>query len=190
MYLWYMEKSKNANSYDAQKQRGLKRKWEIVQERGGKCEKCGYNINLSAIEFHHLDPSQKDFQLDMRSLSNTSLETLKEELSKCIMICANCHRELHNPDLSWDNVPELLKDVNKTSFKNPSGDVCPVCGNRFPKSNGKTFCSPECRQKSKGYPDISEIREQYRILGTWEKVATYFGISRKIIRKIRMDDVK
>lgn len=185
MYLWYMEKSKNANNYEAQKKRGLKRKWDIVQERGGKCEKCGYFGNIGALEFHHLDPNEKDFQLDVRKLSNTKLETLREEFSKCIMLCANCHREEHYPDLAYDNILELLKDVDKLSFSNPSGDICPVCGDRFKKSKGKIYCSSECREKDKGYPLIEEVLEQYEKLGTWQKVADYFGLTRKIIQGIR-----
>ena len=51
----------NTNNYENQKLRGLKRKYEAVLARGGKCEICGYNKNLSALEFHHKDPSEKEF---------------------------------------------------------------------------------------------------------------------------------
>ena len=65
--------------------------------RGG-CEKCGYSKNYAALEFHHLDPETKSFQLDLRSLSNRKWLAITEEAKKCILLCSNCDAELHNPD--------------------------------------------------------------------------------------------
>ena len=65
----------------------------MVLYMGGKCQKCGYSKCYDALEFHHLDPKKKDFQLS--ALKNYSLNALKKELDKCIMLCANCHREEH-----------------------------------------------------------------------------------------------
>ncbi len=121
----------------------------------------------------------------MRTFSNTKLDTLRIELDKCDMLCANCHREYHNPDLLFSNIPNLLIDVEKVSFTNPTGTVCTVCGVRFPKIKGKIYCSSECREKDKGYPTIEEINEQYTLLKSYEKVAQYFGLTRKIINGIR-----
>ena len=83
----------NYNDYNSQKLRGLKRKLELIESRGGKCEVCGYDKNIAALEFHHINPDEKEFQLDMRHLSNTSLERLQNEVNKCQLLCANCHRE-------------------------------------------------------------------------------------------------
>lgn len=175
----------NANTYENQKLRGLKRKLELISYKGGKCEMCGYNSNIAALEFHHIDPNEKEFQLDARHLSNTSLDKLKKEADKCKLLCANCHRTLHNPDLEIEIVKTLVKDSEKLSFENPKGQICPVCGKSFPKTKGKVYCSEECRYNSKGYPTIEEISEQYSILKSWEKVAQHFGLTRKIINGIR-----
>lgn len=68
-------------------------KIKLVEYKGGKCEICGYNKCIDALEFHHLNPEEKDFGL---SCGDTrSLEKLKSEADKCILVCANCHRELH-----------------------------------------------------------------------------------------------
>lgn len=114
--------SDNPNSYQQQKLRGLKRKYEAVQMRGGKCEKCGYDKNLAALDFHHRNPDTKEFQIDMRAFSNTNLDILKEELDKCDLLC--CHREEHNPDLVISSIASKLEGCTKTSFSNESGSIC------------------------------------------------------------------
>lgn len=180
-----MHKSTNNNNYVEQKIRGLIRKFDYINSRGGKCEKCGYNKNLAALEFHHNDPKEKEFGVDIRRFSNTSLIVLDAELSKCALVCANCHRETHNEELNMDNIPNLIKDSSKNTFSNRSGAECPQCNKRFKKSNGKIFCSDECREKSKKYPTINELNEQYEILKSWDKVAVHFNITRKITQGIR-----
>ena len=64
----------------------------LVEYKGGKCEKCGYDKCMGALEFHHLDPKQKDFHLSKTSLS---FNKMKEEVDKCILVCSNCHKEIH-----------------------------------------------------------------------------------------------
>lgn len=177
--------SSNPNDYQQQKLRGLKRKYEAVQMNGGKCMRCGYNKNLAALDFHHRDPNTKKFQIDIRAFSNTNLDTLREELDKCDLLCANCHREEHNPSLDINNISSKLEECNKTSFTNESGSICPVCGKRFPKSKGKIYCSKECRELDKHYPTIEEVNKQYEILKSWEKVSQHFGLTRWIIQGIR-----
>ena len=73
-------------------------KSKAIAYKGGCCERCGYNKSKRALEFHHLDPSQKDFQISS-STSTRSWSLVKSELDKCIMLCANCHAEEH--DLSY-----------------------------------------------------------------------------------------
>ncbi len=61
--------------------------------KGGKCQICGYDKYNGALEFHHTDPEQKDFNLSDFSVYN--LNNIKKELDKCVVLCANCHREVH-----------------------------------------------------------------------------------------------
>ena len=84
-------------SYRAQRARGLKRKLILVKDLGGCCNICGYKKNLSALTFHHKNPSRKTFQLDMRSLSNRKQIVIDREIKNCILVCNNCHAELHYP---------------------------------------------------------------------------------------------
>jgi hypothetical protein len=83
-------------NYQAQQKRGKDRKLELIKMKGGCCEICGYNKSLAALSFHHLDPSTKSFQLDIRSLSNRRIDYILDEASKCQLLCCNCHMEVHH----------------------------------------------------------------------------------------------
>lgn len=74
-----------------ERQRRLKA--QAVEYLGGKCSRCGYNRNLAALDFHHPDPAQKDFTIARSHLY--SFERIKPELNRCLLLCANCHREIH-----------------------------------------------------------------------------------------------
>lgn len=63
---------------------------------GGKCSNCGYNKNVAALHFHHTDPRLKLFGIS--HAYRYSLEKIREELDKCVILCANCHIELHHPN--------------------------------------------------------------------------------------------
>lgn len=73
------------------KQTQLRIKKEMIAYKGGCCSVCGYDKHYSALEFHHLDPSQKEIAI----AKATSFKAIKSELDKCILVCANCHREIH-----------------------------------------------------------------------------------------------
>jgi hypothetical protein len=65
-----------------------------VEYKGGSCEVCNYNRCINALEFHHLDPTKKDFGISAKGYAR-SWEKVKHEIEKCILLCANCHREFH-----------------------------------------------------------------------------------------------
>lgn len=90
-------KSHQYNSYKCQQERGSYRKKELVELSGGKCGVCGYCKNMSALCFHHKDPTKKEFGLDLRNLSNRSMRSVMQEYYKCDLLCLNCHSELHHP---------------------------------------------------------------------------------------------
>lgn len=63
-----------------------------VAHLGGRCALCGYDRCLAALQFHHLEPGQKDFQVAEYS---RSWERVRAEAEKCLLVCANCHAEVH-----------------------------------------------------------------------------------------------
>ena len=67
----------------------------LVDEAGGRCTLCGYDRCQRALEFHHVDPSQKRFPLAHRGLSQ-GIAKLRAEAAKCILLCSNCHAEVED----------------------------------------------------------------------------------------------
>lgn len=74
------------------KQRRRKIKLKAVENKGGKCQECGYNKCVGAMDFHHLTPQEKDFTI---SGNAGRWENIKKELDKCVLLCKNCHAERH-----------------------------------------------------------------------------------------------
>ncbi len=69
------------------------KKIKLVEYKGGKCEICGYNKCIEALEFHHRNPEEKEFHISHKNVKN--IEIYFKEVDKCILVCANCHREIH-----------------------------------------------------------------------------------------------
>ncbi len=84
------------NKKAIERQRNIKKL--AVEYKGGKCEKCGYNKYLGALHFHHLNPIEKD--INWKNYGNRKFDKkFKKEIDKCILLCANCHSEIHNCEL-------------------------------------------------------------------------------------------
>jgi hypothetical protein len=87
-------------NYAAQQKRGLKRKRLLLAQFNHACSICGYARNSAALNWHHLDPLKKSFELDLRHLSNRSDKSILEEVKKCVLLCSNCHAEVHYPQFN------------------------------------------------------------------------------------------
>jgi hypothetical protein len=100
--LFYTRRGNNASSYcidcvcESAKQRQRSLKVKCVEYKGGKCQRCGYNKCIWALEFHHRDRTKKAFGIANRIKSFDKNPAVKEELDKCDMLCANCHREVES----------------------------------------------------------------------------------------------
>lgn len=87
-----------------QKEKVLKRrnqhrynkKTKLKNSVGGKCQICGYDKYQGALHFHHIDPAQKKFIIsDATARKKYSQEDIEAEIKKCVLVCANCHAEIH-----------------------------------------------------------------------------------------------
>ena len=101
------------SSYENLKTHRKKIKEELIAYKGGECQLCHYNKCSASLDFHHLDPNEKDFGI---SQNNTyrNIDKMKQEVDKCILVCANCHREIHyklsNPEYDSD-ILERIKEL-------------------------------------------------------------------------------
>jgi DNA-binding CsgD family transcriptional regulator len=68
-------------------------KARLVAEAGGACTLCGYDRYTGALHFHHRDPTQKEFGLAFAGVAR-SVERLRAEAGKCVLLCSNCHAEV------------------------------------------------------------------------------------------------
>lgn len=89
------------------------RKQEIVYTMGEKCQLCGYDKCIQALECHHIIPSEKD--TDFKNLCQ-NWEKIRLELEKCILVCANCHREIHTNILKY-------KDLKSSFIKERADEI-------------------------------------------------------------------
>jgi transposase len=75
----------------------------LVSEAGGACHLCGYDRYLGALEFHHLDPENKEFNIARRGISR-SIERARAEARKCLLLCSNCHAEVEGGIITLDPI--------------------------------------------------------------------------------------
>jgi rubrerythrin len=157
-----------------------KTKEKLVLAMGGKCNICGYNKCNAALSFHHLDPFQKDFEISSIS-SPKKLEYLIEEVKKCILVCNNCHAEIH---------AGMTKIINTTKFDQSiidnfdlnDNDFCPICGAKKKREN--KYCSINCAAKNR-YKiewDKFDLEEELKTKSIFQ-LSKEIGCSDKAIHK-------
>lgn len=160
---------------EATQRRRVRVKRKAVDYLGGCCQICGYNDCIDALDFHHLDPVQKEFSISHDGV-NVSYDKLKKELDKCILLCANCHREVH----------ASLKQVLPLQHMVLEDKRCAECGKLFkPRKEKQRFCSAVCsslHQRKCDRPDeitlIKEIKES-----SYVSVGKKYGVRDNTIRK-------
>lgn len=117
----------------------------IVIAMGGKCCVCGYNKCNKSLALHHINPSEKEFSLGAIRACPVKWETIVQELKKCILVCHNCHGEIHAGVLEIaDNAKSYDENLDITP-KTKEKTYCPVCGDEKPIHS--ITCSKECAGK-------------------------------------------
>ena len=110
---------------------------------------CGYDRCERALEFHHRDENEKEFGISDQGRT-ISFERKVAEVKKCIMVCANCHREIHDgilliedliPIFIQELAEKYLMEVEQNRCRRVQMDKC-SCGNDKPAS--QPFCSLKC----------------------------------------------
>lgn len=86
-------------------------KKKAIDYKGGKCQNCGYCKSVFSMDFHHVDPKKKDYNIS--SKNTRSWEKTKKELEKCVLVCKNCHGEIHEQILMFGFSKIIEKIINK-----------------------------------------------------------------------------
>lgn len=89
---YHLHPETKAGYISRQNERRKDAKQKLVTLFGGKCNICGYDKSLSALQFHHLDPLSKEFLVKDACWN---FEKAKKEAEKCVLVCSNCHFEIH-----------------------------------------------------------------------------------------------
>jgi len=149
-----------------------------------KCGICGYNKSSQALEFHHLNPDEKDFAMSSKGITR-SWNKVSLELKKCICLCANCHREVH-ADITKipENVIRFDEDysiwISDFSKKMSS---CPVCSSEMPAR--QKYCSDKCSKKVRekaNYPSDEELLKLVKNHG-YSYTGRMFNVNGNSIKK-------
>ena len=81
---------KKVADYISNRRRSYKKK--LVELKGGNCQLCGYDKCVEALEFHHLNGEKEG---NISRIYNRGWNRIVQEADKTILVCANCHREIH-----------------------------------------------------------------------------------------------
>jgi hypothetical protein len=92
--------------------RRFRAKAAAIKILGGKCSKCGWSGDQAALQFHHKDASEKDFIIG--NVSNKSWDSIKKEMKKCVLLCANCHMIEHSTKNNEKFMKEALNYKGRT----------------------------------------------------------------------------
>lgn len=82
-----------------------------IEYKGGKCQICGYSKYQGALDLHHINQKEKHFGIGDKGYTR-SWEKVKAELDKCILVCANCHREI---EAGITQLPEVIPVENEVN---------------------------------------------------------------------------
>ena len=161
-----------------------RRKSNLAQVLGGKCILCGFDKFQEALEFHHVNPEEKDFTLTSSNMKNLADQLV--ELRKCVLVCANCHRGIH---ANYYTVPENWQSYfNEELASNLLEELkgkhyyCKNCGKEI--SRRACYCM-ECAhvlQQRTDRPSREELKSLIR-KNSFSAIGKMFGVSDNAIRK-------
>lgn len=159
---------------------------------GAECCVCGYNKTTWALHYHHIDPSKKVFNLSKVRSDSIPWEDIENELRKCVVLCANCHAEVH---------AGLITPTFVSSFSEERlAELCTRCKNcgTLIHHKGYFFCNHSCRSKHSAkvaeerklqreeesvWSKISAVELLYKHNGNVLKASKEVGLSDNAVRK-------
>lgn len=163
-----------------------RRKINLVKIAGCKCALCGYDRAISALEFHHINEEEKSYQLSSGNCHK--IEEDITELRKCILVCANCHREIHSGVHSKEElfakqffnegvIEELSTPREKKEY------VCSKCGKPITRHSSSGMCAECVRQPlTSNRPTREELKEMIRTM-PFTEIGLKYSVSDNAVKK-------
>jgi len=154
-----------------------RKKYRAVDLLGGKCCICGYNKCVDALDFHHIEKKNGSETISSK-IYRLSFSKVIDELKKCILVCANCHREIHSIGVNVDYQIHFKKWISK---------ICPYCNRSFETgTDNVTYCSKICydlAQRRVVRPSKETLEKLLNDGETWANIGRVFGVSDTAVRK-------
>lgn len=174
-------------SYEYVQKSRTTQKERMVYVMGESCQICGYDKCVEALEFHHINPENKLFNFNKSRTK--SWEDNVQELKKCILLCSNCHREVHaghyqyslKSSFNEERANEISTLIN--NLKTKQIRYCPVCNTIISqKASHCTTCSAKIARKVEDRPSREELKQLIRTK-TFVEIGQMFKVSDNTIRK-------
>lgn len=152
---------------------------------GGQCVVCAYSRCTDGLAFHHLDPSLKEIAFSEIRANPKSWDKIVRELRKCVLVCNNCHAEIHAgmTPVPFDapRFDEAYASVERFAGETHTG-TCPVCERAMRPTN--QTCSKRCAGLRKARTDWSQydLREMMRTM-TLTEIAATIGVHLATVSK-------
>lgn len=158
----------------------VRMKERIVNSMGGKCCVCGYNKCNNALALHHLNPSEKEFSISKIRANFVSWEKVVSELKKCVLVCHNCHSEIHAGIIS---VPENAAKFNEeySDYKSLEKIIYYCKCGKEKKKQSKTCGDSNCHSKRFDWSNV-DLENLCKSMTNVE-IARLLGISETAVRK-------
>ena len=154
---------------------------------GGCCQICNYNRCIGALEFHHIDPKTKEFGIYLHTRNPLGWDKIKSELAKCILLCSNCHREVHYGSLSLPQYFQRFDEslIEEKYLKLTPTRECSICADIL---EPRVYICPKaaCREKRRqrvdwSNHDVIDLIENQKLPKT--TIATMVGCSDNAVKK-------
>jgi hypothetical protein len=161
-----------------------KTKLKLIEAMGNKCARCNYDKCKYVLHFHHINSNGKDDTIANFLRNPRKIQIIIEEAKKCVLLCANCHGELHASlwNLNEINIPQIDDSIDFNMVPEKKEHICQQCGkptfNRF-------YCSYQCAGKSNkkiDWPDVNTLKQMV-INNSYVKVGDLLGVSDNAVRK-------
>lgn len=163
-------------------------KAEMVEITGGSCQVCGYNKSHAALDFHHLDPTEKEFGLSSQKTGTMNRADRFQELKKCILLCSNCHREFHAGLIDTTNLKIIINqeayDKHVNGIVTPRIKNCTKCNAEI-NGDGTTGLCMTCYRESTrvvNRPNREELKSLIRNT-TFTELGIRYSVSDNAVKK-------